>query len=144
VIAVDSNLLVYAHRRDSPFHAKALECLAGLANGRAAWAIPWPCVHEFHGVATNPRVYSPASTVDEAIGQIEAWLESPSLSLLHETPAHWEELRALLRVAKVVGGMVHDARIAALCLQHGVRELWTVDRDFGRFPGLTTRNPLMA
>jgi predicted nucleic acid-binding protein len=39
---------------------------------------------------------------------------------------------------------VHDARIAALCLQHGVRELWSADRDFNRFPALRTRNPLVA
>lgn len=144
MIAVDTNLLVYAHRRDSAFHKPARTCIAGLASSRAAWAIAWPCLHEFYGVSTNPRVYTPASTPDEAIDQIDAWMESPSLSLLHETPAHWDELRGLLQATGAVGARVHDARIAALCLQHGVRELLSADRDFKRFPGLHVRNPLIG
>ena len=81
MIAIDTNVLVYAHREDSPFHETAAACLASCAESRAPWAIPWPCVH--------------------------------------------------------------DARIAALCLQHGVRELWSADRDFGRFPALRVVNPLL-
>ena len=56
--------------------------------------------------------------------------------------ASFNELRALLKSGRIVGPMVHDARVAALCLQHGVRELWSADRDFGRFPALTVTNPL--
>jgi predicted nucleic acid-binding protein len=78
-----------------------------------------------------------------ALGQIEAWLESPRLSLLTESESHWPELRRLLVSGAITGPRVHDARIAALCLQHGVRELWTADRDFGRFPQLKTLNPLL-
>lgn len=81
--------------------------------------------------------------MDVAINQIEIWLESPSLHLLSETPAHWPHMRELLAKGKVQGAMVHDARIAALCLAHGVRELWSADRDFNRFPSLRVRNPLV-
>jgi uncharacterized protein len=144
VIAVDTNLLLYAHRRDSPFHEAAVEQIRVLAESRLAWGIPWPCIHEFYSVATNPRAYRPPSTIDEAMLQIEAWLAAPRLVLLHETPDHWDVLRGLLTSGRVMGGMVHDARIAALCLQHGVRELWSADRDFNRFPGLTVRNPLVG
>jgi toxin-antitoxin system PIN domain toxin len=143
VIALDTNLLVYAHRKDSPFHAAAIKCVTELAESKAAWAIPWPCLHEFYGVATNPRAYSPSSTPQEAINQIEIWLESPTLHLLSEPPAHWSTLRELIAKAKLQGPMVHDARIAALCLSHGVRELWSADRDFSRFPSLRVRNPLV-
>ncbi|HMN80689.1 MAG TPA: PIN domain-containing protein [Burkholderiaceae bacterium] len=143
MIAVDTNLLVYAHRGDSPFHAVALETVRQLAEGRASWAIPWPCVHEFYNIVTHPRVYSPPSTSTEAIDQIDFWLESPTLLLLAEDERHWPHLRQLIGKAKVQGPMVHDARIAALCLGHGVRELWSADRDFSRFPDLHVRNPLV-
>jgi uncharacterized protein len=144
VIAVDTNVLVYAHRRESRFHDRASACLADLAAGRSAWAIPWPCLHEFWGVVTNPRAFETASTIDEASAQIGDWLGSPTLILLHEGPGHWQTLQGLLRAARVVGGQVHDARIAAICVEHAVREFWTADRDFNRFPQLTARNPLVA
>ena len=143
MIAVDTNLLVYAHREDAEFHDAALARITELAEGAAAWAIPWPCLHEFYAIVTHPRIYAPPSAPAKAIDQIEAWLESPTLTLLAESSDHWAALGPLLSAARVRGPLVHDARVAALCLQHGVKELWTVDRDFGRFPALKVRNPLM-
>jgi predicted nucleic acid-binding protein len=101
-------------------------------------------VHEFFSIVTHPRIFNPPSPPKVALDQIEAWLESPSLALLAETPAHWSDLRTLLVSGHVTGPLVHDARVAAICLQHGVRELWSSDRDFGRFPALTVVNPLTA
>jgi toxin-antitoxin system PIN domain toxin len=143
MIAVDSNLLVYAHREDSTWHAAAYACLAGLAEGRAPWTILWPCLHEFLAVVTHPRIFAPPSPLDKAVDQVEAWLESPSLVLLAESEGYWRVLRTLLLAGRILGPKVHDARIAALCLQNSVNELWTVDRDFSRFPGLKVRNPLV-
>lgn len=143
MIAVDTNILVYAHRQDSPFHEAAAEHVKTLAEGRPAWAVPWPCLHEFFAITTHPKIYDPPSTGAEAIAQIEAWLASPSLTLLGETKGYWHELKLLLTNGKVAGPMVHDGRIAALCATHGVRELWSADRDFGRFgSALRVRNPL--
>ena len=144
MIAVDTNILVYGHRRDSPFHAAARSCLTRLAESPAAWAIPWPCVHEFVAIVTHPRVYRPPSTLVQAAAQVDAWLGSPSLVLLSEGPDHWERLRALATAGAALGVMVHDARVAAICVSHGVRELWSADRDFSRFPSLAVRNPLVG
>lgn len=144
MIAVDTNLLVYAHREDSPFHDRALVRVSELAGSASAWAIPWPCLHEFYAVVTHPRVYNPPTTPSQAMAQIEAWLESPSLVLLTESPAHWSALKDLLARARVRGPVVHDARVAALCLQHGVKTLWSADRDFARFAPLHAVNPLVA
>jgi toxin-antitoxin system PIN domain toxin len=144
VIAVDTNILVYAHRQDSEFHAPAGALLRTLAEGYAEWAIAWPSVHEFFAIVTHPRIYRPATPVARALAQIEAWLGSPSLVLLGETARHWQSLRALIVEAKIEGPKVHDARIAALCVQHGVRELLSADRDFSRFPQIAVRNPLIA
>lgn len=142
MIAVDSNLLVYAHREDSPWHAAAIERVRDLAEGRAPWAIPWPCVHEFLAVVTHPRIYVPPTPLEGALAQVDAWLSSPSLVLIGEDAFHWPRLRALVSAGKAAGPRVHDARIAAICLRHGIDELWTIDRDFGRFPALKVRNPL--
>ena len=144
MIAVDSNILVYAHREDAPWHEAAHARLAELAEGRQPWAIAWPCLHEFLAIATHPRIYDPPTPLLKALDQVEAWLESPTLVLLAETDDHWRHLGPLLRAGRIMGPRVHDARVAAICLQHGVKELWTVDRDFSRFPRLKTRNPLVS
>lgn len=144
MIAVDTNILVYAHREDSEWHAAASSRVAELAEGRGAWAIPWPCIHEFMAIATHPKIFNPPTPLATAIDQVEAWLESPTVHMLAESELHWPQLRTLIENGKVAGARVHDARIAALCLQHGVRELWSADRDFGRFPELTVSNPLIG
>jgi uncharacterized protein len=144
VIAVDTNILVYAHREDSPFHEAAFRRVAELAEGPATWAIPWPCLHEFLAIVTHPRIYAPPTPLDRALDQVDAWLESPTLAVLGESTTHWPTLRTLLAGGRVVGALVHDARVAALCRQHGVRELWSADRDFSRFPGLAVVNPVVG
>ncbi len=144
MIAVDTNLLVYAHREDAPLHDAALQRLAELAEGRAPWAIAWPCLHEFLAIVTHPRIFKPPTPLEAALDQIRAWLESPSLSLLAESSGYLDTLAGLLQAGHVTGAQIHDARIAALCLHHGVSLLWTADRDFGRFPGLKAQNPLVG
>lgn len=143
MIALDANILVYAHRRDMPWHDRAIASVLSLANGAAPWAIPWPCIHEFLAVVTNFRLWSDPSPLAVAFDQVEAWRESGLLVLLSEADAHLGELRTVAERGRISGGQFHDARIAAICIAHGVRELWTADRDFGRFPALTTRNPLL-
>ena len=143
MIAVDTNILVYAHRGDSAWHDRADQCLSDLAESGTPFAIPWPCLHEFIAIATHARIYDPPSPLDEALVQVEYWLEAPGMVLLGEDERYWPRLREILWGAQVTGPLVHDARVAALCARHGVGELWTADRDFSRFPGLKTRNPLV-
>ena len=113
--AVDTNILVYAHRREAPEHEVARKLLEGLATGPTPWAIPWPCVYEFFSVVTNPRIWkAAASTPQQAVEQLEAWFESPSLSLLSETEDFPRVLLAMLRGPRVRGPVVHDARVAAV------------------------------
>lgn len=142
MIAVDTNLLVYAHRAESPWHKAALKALESAA--REEWGIPWPCVHEFLSIVTHPRVFSPPTPLADAREAVSSWLLAPTLRVLGETQDYWEHLSSLLESSQVVGPRIHDARIAALCLVHGVDELWTADRDFSRFPSVATRNPLLS
>jgi len=143
MIALDSNILVHAHRRDASLHLEAQACVRTLAEGSSPWFICFHSLVEFYGVATHPRIWHQPSTPGEVAAQIEAWRESPTLRLLTDLPEHLAPLMTLAGTAKVAGAMIHDARIANYCLSYGVRELWTVDRDFSRFPALPTRNPLV-
>ena len=142
MIAVDTNLLIYAHREDSDFHGQAIEALQGLAETGARWSIPWPCLHEFLAVTTHPRIFNPPSPLSLALKAMEVWLGSPGCEMLGEGPGYFDALKKIATTGKIVGPQVHDARIAALCIHHGVRELWTADRDFSRFAALKTRNPM--
>jgi predicted nucleic acid-binding protein len=101
------------------------------------------CLVEFYAKVTHPRVYKPASTTAQALEQVEIWFESPSLQVLTESAQTWSVTRDLLAAAQIAGDPAYDARIAAVCLQHGVTELWTTDRDYLRFPALRVRNPLI-
>jgi toxin-antitoxin system PIN domain toxin len=132
---------VYGHRQDSPFHKIVAPQLKKLAEGQAQWAIPWPCLHEFLAIVTHARIYNPPTPIERALDQVDAWMESPSLTLLSESELHWNELRSLITTSQVTGPRIHDARVAALCRQHGARVLWSADRDFGRFPELNVVNP---
>jgi toxin-antitoxin system PIN domain toxin len=143
VIAVDSNILVYAYRAEMPQHAAAAAAVRGLSESGKPWVIPWPCAHEFVGKVTNPRIFEKPSTMDEALEQLRAWSESPWFVFLPEAGDHLVHLDDLLRASGAVGPKVHDAKIAAICLGHDVEELWSADRDFRRFPGLRVVNPLV-
>lgn len=142
MIAFDTNILVYAHRKDSAFHDRARACVQRAAESTEAWAIPWPCVHEFLAIVTNAKIFKTPTPPAEALAQVEAWLGSPSLRLLAEDVGYLDVLDKIVRDGRIAGAKIHDARVAALALFHGVRALLTADRDFSRFPAVVTRNPL--
>lgn len=139
--AIDTNVLIFAEITSSPQHQKAKRLLAELAHGSMPWAIPWPCVYEFLRVGTHRRIYQPPMPLELALSDLRNIVASPSLLLLHETENHLEIAEKLMLEAGVSGNLIHDAHIAALCLEHGVSELLTGDRDFRRFEGLRVVNP---
>ena len=139
--AVDTNILVYAHRAETPEHRKAVETLRALATGAEPWVLPWPCVYEFLRVVTHPRVFHPPTPLADAWRAVKVLLDSPSLMLIAEGERHPKILAELLRSSAPVGNMVHDAHIAALAIEHGVHELLTADDAFRRFAGIKVVNP---
>jgi toxin-antitoxin system PIN domain toxin len=144
MIVIDTNILVYAHRGESPFHSQAVDAMDRLAASGRPWGTVWQCVHEFAAIVTHPKIYKPPSTVEQCLAEISNWRACPTFRCIAEGPVHWETLQRVLRGGRVQGAMVHDARIAAVCIAHGVEELWSVDRDFSRFPKLKVVNPLMG
>lgn len=144
MIATDTNILVYAHRVESPFHHTSKSLMESLATQNQTWLLPWPCVHEFINVVTNRRLFANPTPLTQAFDQLSAWINIGMGRTMNEGQNHLDILRNISVAGQVTGGMIHDARIAAICLQHGVTELWTADRDFSRFPKLKTRNPLVG
>jgi hypothetical protein len=93
-------------------------------------------------VTTHPRIFAPPSTLEQACHQVDVWLGSQGVVLLSEQTEYWGVLRGTIVPSHSVGPRVHDARVAALCAHHGVRVLWSADRDFSRYPSLNVVNPL--
>ena len=143
MIALDTNILIHAHRADASLHEKAKENVRALAESPTPCAICYHSLIEFYAVATRSNTWRAPSTPQQALAHIRAWRESPSLRILHDSDDALDLLMRLAVEGRVSGSMIHDARIAACCQNHGVSELWTVDRDFGRFPKLKSRNPLL-
>lgn len=144
MIAVDTNILVYAHRQDSEWYVAARAAVESLVVSGEPWAIPWHCLHEFISIVTNPGIYKPPSTPEEALNQIEIWMESPGLRLIGESRSYWPMLRETVLNGKLRGASVHDGRIHATCLANGVRQLWSADRGFSRMQGLAVKNPCLT
>ena len=141
MIAIDTNILIYARRRELPEHEIAAKLLRELAEGSTPWAIPWPCIYEFLRVVTHPRVFEPPTELEAALEDLDSLLSSPTVVLLGEGGAHFRELQKAGKDARVFGNLVHDAHIAVLCIEHGVAELLTRDRDFSRFQNLVAKDP---
>lgn len=143
MIAVDSNILVYAHRPEFPLHDPAKVLLRELAESPRPWAIVLHCLVEFASVVSHSRRFVEPSSPAQIAVQIAAWRGSPSLVLLEDGPLVLNRFLDLLASGRVQGAQVHDARIAAACLVGGVSPLYSCDRDYGRFPALRTCNPFV-
>ena len=139
MIAIDTNVLVYADREEMPLHAPALAAVRRLAEGRDVYGIPVFCVGEFIRVVSHPRVFDPPTPPVEAANSVEALLSSPAARLLAPGPRFLPIFRTLLEASGATGNLVFDAQIAAVCLEYGASTLLTEDRDFTRFPGITVQ-----
>jgi uncharacterized protein len=139
LIAIDTNILVYAHREDSSWHEAADRCLMSEAESGTPWAIPWPCIHEFLAIVTHPRIYDPPTPPRDALEQVHCWLEVPTVVMLAETAGYWQNLHDLLDASRVVGPRATGrlARFAPTELQP-LRE-----RDLERLQQFLAR-PLLA
>ncbi|MFQ5680378.1 MAG: TA system VapC family ribonuclease toxin, partial [Gemmatimonadota bacterium] len=135
MIAVDTNVLVHAHRAGLPGHERALAWLRHLAEGKEPWGIPVFCLGEFVRVTTHPRVLDPPSTLEEALAALEGLLESPTVRVLGPGPSYPELFAEAVRAGDARGNLAFDAQIHAVCREQGASRLLTLDRDFARFPG---------
>lgn len=113
--------------------------LQGLVEGSAAWALPVFVLAEFLRVATHPRVLDPPTDETTAVAALESVIRSHSVRVLSPGADFWVILKELVIEARARGNLVHEAQIAALCLEHGATTILTDDRDFHRFTDLSVR-----
>jgi toxin-antitoxin system PIN domain toxin len=136
LIAVDTNILVYAHREEMPLHRKSLDRLTEMAENHIPWAIPVFCLTEFLRVVTHPKVFDPPSSIQDGLEAVGELVRSPSLVVLHPAERFWRLFDDIVRQSGARGNLVYDAQIAAVCLENGVNDLLSEDRDFTRFDGI--------
>lgn len=140
MIAVDTNVLVYAHRSEFPEHEVARSALVDLAEGALPFGLPVIVVGEFLRVATHPRVLDPPTSREVALGVVDSLLASPRARVVTATESYWPMLRGFVEDLRLSGNAVFDAQIAAACLANGFTTILTNDRDFRRFDGLKVQS----
>ena len=133
MIAIDTNVLVYAHRGETELHDGALQKLVELCEGIEPWALPLPCLSEFFRVVTHPRVFNPPSKLRDALDFVTSLVDAPSCRLLRPGDSYLEHLFSVMQNADARGNLVFHAQIVALCREHGIATVLTNDRDFERF-----------
>jgi toxin-antitoxin system PIN domain toxin len=136
LIAVDTNILVYAHREELPLHSKALARLTDLAESPLPWGLPVFCIAEFLRVVTHPKLFDPPSSIEDGLEAIAGLAKSPSLALLNPGAMYWDIFYEVARQSRVHGNLLYDAQIVAVCRENGVNDILSEDRDFSRFMGV--------
>ncbi len=143
MFVVDTNVLVHAVDERSPFHGACVTALERWRREPGAWFVTWSVLYEFLRVVTHLRGSRRPWSVETAWSFVEALLASPGLQVLVETPRHLEVARAVIaETPGLTGNLAHDAHIAILMREHGVRTIYTRDTDFHRFPFVVPVDPV--
>lgn len=141
MILIDANLLVYAHVESLPQHDRARSWLDGELSGASRVGFPWPSLHGFLRLVTNPRVFQRPESMADAWIQVSAWLDADVAWVPQPTERHRDVFASLLAAPGMQANLVPDAHLAALAIEHGLT-LCSTDGDFGRFSPLRWRDPL--
>lgn len=140
MIVVDANVLIYAVNESAPHHGRSKSWLEDALNGTEAIGFAWPALLAFLRLVTLPAVFPDPLDASDAFDHVDAWLEAPAATVIHPGLRHAEILRSLVADTGLGGNLVPDAHLAALAVEHSAR-LCTFDRDFTRFPGVSTIVP---
>ena len=141
MILPDVNVLVYAHREDAPDHQAYFDWLKSLILGEQAYGLTDLVLSGFLRVVTHPRVFTPPSSLKQALAFIHEIRNQPNCVLIQPGTRHWAIFENLCLSANAKGNLVPDAYLAAIAIESG-SEWITTDRDYSRFPGLHWRHPL--
>jgi toxin-antitoxin system PIN domain toxin len=141
MMLLDSNILIYAHRRDAERHEDYRHWLEDLIDGPEPYAVADQALMAMIRIVTNPRIYQPPALLQEALAFADQFRNQPHAHVISPGSGFWGIFAGLCRQAGATGTLIPDAYLAALAIEHGC-ELVTADRDFKRFPGLRFRFPL--
>lgn len=142
MILTDANLLLYAYNADAPEHPKAKLWLESQLSVTDLFGFSWQTITAFLRISTNSRAFAHPFGVADVCAIVNEWVERPQVIILAPGDRHREIFSDLLKTGQATGPLVMDAHLAALAIEHGCT-LATTDRDFARFPGLKTINPLV-
>jgi uncharacterized protein len=139
---LDANLLLYASDDSSKYHDRAHAFLQSVAGGPEIAYVFWPTIMAYLRIATHSGIFSRPLPLDSAIANVDALIRQPHVQTVAESTRFWTAFRGLAADAAPSGNLVPDAHIVSLMLEHGVRTIWTHDRDFRRFRDIDVRDPL--
>jgi len=139
--SVDVNVLLYASTTESPLHARATAFLSECRRGADLFCLAWPTLMSYLRMVTHPAIVSPPLPPRDAEQNVASLVKLPNVRLLAEQDGFWDLYRASTRDVIVRGKLVPDAHLATLLRQHGVKVLYSNDRDFRKFDFLDVRNP---
>ena len=137
----DVSVLVYATHRASAFHGKAKALVERFLAGPELVYLLWPVVFGYLRIVTHPRLLDAPLTPNVAIDNIEQFVCQPHVRLVGEIEGFWPIYRRVADTAKPKGNLVPDAHLVAVMRQHGISTIWSGDRDFRKFDGITVRDP---
>lgn len=141
MILIDANLLLHAYNPRAVEHDASRAWFEGVLSGTQLVRFSWLTIWAFLRISTNPRVFEHPLSMAEADDIVSSWFAQPIVGVLDPADRHWEILQTLTRQGRVAGPLVMDAVLAAIAVEHGAT-LYSTDRDFARFPGLSWVNPL--
>jgi len=142
MFVVDTNILIYAADKDSPFHSRCREKIEEWRRQTSPWYATWGILYEFLRVITHPRVFRHPWAISKAWSFVEALLASPSFGLLVPSARHAEVAADILKKSAFLrGNLVYDAQTAILMREHGIKTIYTRDTDFHRFRFLEPIDP---
>jgi len=140
-VLVDANILLYATDELSPFHVRAKTWLEAAVNGPRRVAIPWQSFGGFLRISTNPRALADPLQPVEAWALVERWIDAPAVWIPAPSSGYRQILGRLISALDLRGGLVSDAMLAAMCIEHGLT-IVSADSDFARFTEITWHNPV--
>ena len=138
---VDTNILVYASNEDSPFHPRARTLVDHLATGPGVCVLLWPTVLGYLRIATHPAIFPSPLSFEDALGNMASFLGRDHVRAVGEEPEFWAVFTDVATEVKPRGNLVPDTHVVALMRQHGISAIWSRDRDFRKFTGITVRDP---
>lgn len=140
--AIDVNILLYASDADGKYYKRAMSFLEDCIKQEKLFFLAWPTVMGYLRIATHPSIFSQPLTPDEAMANIGMLLSLPHIRFLSEEEGFWDIYREMTSEVPTRGNLVPDAHLAAILRQHGVKKLYSHDRDFRKFTFLDVRDPL--
>ena len=139
--SVDANILLYASDSNSPWHSQASEFLASCVVRSEFFCLTWPTLMAYLRTATHPRIFAAPLSPRQAEANVESLPGLPRARVVCEGDRFWSAYRSLTGETPVRGNLVPGARLAAVLIEHGVRTLYSHDRDFLKFSTVRVENP---